>query len=147
MKRSLLLIVGLALASGCAMDRLVDVSTLRVEANSANTTGLTAANAVEVFGDVAGQLGFVVEGPAQDPRTPDEFEYTAHEPGKKPANNTHLSLMVIGKDISFISTIYGTPKDFPPAQQAAALFERALDKRAVHYKAVERKSGIFPLND
>ena len=124
------------------MDRLVDVSTSRVEVGSPNSSGLTATNAVEVFHDVANQLGLIVKGPIQDSRTPDEFEFSAQDS----ANSIDLTLMANDKHISFLCSIYGTPKDFPPAQQAAALFEQALDKRNVHYKVVERKSGIIPFN-
>jgi hypothetical protein len=148
MKYTSIFIATLSLfASGCAMDRLVDVTTSRIEVASANSNGLTATNAVEVFRDVANKLGFIVKGPIQDPRTPNEFEFSACALDEKPANDVHLSLMANDKHMSFISTIYGTPKDFVAAQQAASLFEQALDKRGIQYKTTARRSGIFPLND
>ena len=48
------------------------------------------------------------------------------------------------KKIIFISSVVGTKEDFVAVEKAAVLFEQALDKRGVQYKAVMRKDFLGP---
>ena len=137
----------LLLTDGCTSipaDRVVEVSTTRIEAESPTSEGLPAPIAVHLFRDVANRLGFVVDGPHQDPRTPTLIGYGAHAPGKKPVRRVLLTLMMHGKRISFLSSLYGTKEQFAAAQRAAELFQDALDERNTKYTVATRARFLAP---
>ena len=144
---SLLLAVSLPLlADGCSSiptDRVVDVSTARIEAESPRSEGLPATLAVDLFRDVANRLGLVVDGPHGDPRTPTLVVYGAHATGEKATRRVFLTLMMDGKRISFLSRLYGTTEEFVAAQKAAKLFQEALDERNVKYTAATRAAWLW----
>jgi hypothetical protein len=136
-------LVPFAVGGGCAvvqMYRNVTVETTRLQAESGMSNGLTPTLAVDLFRDVANQLGFVMEGPKQVSGT--RFEYSADAPGKRPIDKTSLIIDVDDKRIRFSSSIYGTTKEFFTAQRAAALFEQKLDARGIRYKV--REGIAFP---
>jgi hypothetical protein len=122
----------LLLAGGCVMDRTVELETARIEVESSTTNGLTPTLAVALFRDVANQLGFVVEGPIHTSSS--EYEYSANAPEKRPRNRTWMVMWIDDKRIRFENAIHGTPEDFIAAQDAAALFKRALEKRGIRYE-------------
>jgi hypothetical protein len=138
--KQLILITGLSLfGSGCLMDRLVEVNVSRIEVVGSQTNQLTLALAELIFRDVANQLKFAVKGPIQDPRTPNELEFSARSRDERPANNTILHLWANKNYINFGSSIYGTKEDFVAAQKAAIFFEQALDKQGIQYKVFTRQ--------
>ena len=142
--KSVLLLAGILalLACGCSMPRYVEVRAPRIQAESPQPNGLTAALAADLFRDVATQLGFVVVGPIQV--STNLFEYSARAPGKRPENKTSLTMWVDNKQIRFESGIVGYAKDLDAAQKVAALFEQALDKRGISYKLSSGKMIIRP---
>jgi hypothetical protein len=140
MEKILMFTVVLALLTvGCVAHRIVEVDIARIEIDSTNSNDRTLMLAVDSFHDVANQLGFVVKGPIQDPRSSGE-SFSASAPGEK----ISLDMMVDNKQINFISGVVGTKEDFIAAQKASTLFEQALDKRGVQYKAVTRKDLLGP---
>ena len=120
------------LVCGCAMYRTVEVEAVRVEVESSRPAGLTPSLATDLFQDVAKEVGYSVRGPIRVSDT--MYEYVADASGPKRRIQAQLVLWVEDKRIRFESGIFGTRKDFPTAQSAAALFEQALDKRSIQYK-------------
>src|SRR5437899_1088615 len=147
LRASLLLVASLPLlAGGCASIptyRVVEVSAVRIEAESPRTEGLPAALAVDLFRDVANRLGFVVNGPHQDPRTPMVVVYGAHATREKPVRSVFVTLFMNGKRISFLSSLDGTTAEFAAAQNAAKLFQEALDERNIKYTVATRAAWFW----
>jgi len=133
----------LLLTDGCASIpayRVAVLRTTRIQAESASSEGLPAKFAVDLFRDVANRLGFAVDGPHVDPRTPMLVGYGAHAPGHKPVSGVLLTLMIDGKRITFGSSLYGTKEEFAAAKRAAELFQAALDERNTEYTVATRAS-------
>jgi hypothetical protein len=120
--------------SGCETYRSVILTTNRIEVESSVTNGITPALAVDLFLNVANQIGFVVGKPVNDPNS-HEVDYYARESNKYPTNTIYsLSMRIESQQISFTSTIHGTKEDFSTAQKTAALFEQALDRQGIQYR-------------
>jgi hypothetical protein len=134
------------LTTGCATyetGRWVVVETHRVEVVSRGSSGLSDALAGDLFRDVAGKLGLPVEGPIQDPRTPQMIEYAAETPGRGSTNQIWLHLMAHDGEIIFSSKIYGSKVDLVRAERAATLFTHALDQHGVRYRVVKGSDPLF----
>jgi len=120
------------LGGGCATNRTVELSVLRIEADHSPPNGITAATGLEIFRETAEQLGLVVKGPIDEDK--DRFFYVTM-PGVNSTNRLHLGMFVDATKIKFDTTVYGEAKDFPAALQAAKLFKQALDTRHIAYDA------------
>lgn len=119
--------------SGCETYQSVILTTNRIEAGTSVTNGITHALAVDLFRNVADQIGFVVQNPVNN-LNQNEIDYYAREPRKYPTNIIYsVSMRIENQQISFTSTIYGTKKDFLTAQKTAALFEQALERQNIQY--------------
>src|SRR5215472_3216614 len=66
MKALTRLVIALSLTlivSGCRTSRSVELRTSRAGVSATHTNGVTSDTAVEIFRDVANQMGFTVQGP------------------------------------------------------------------------------------
>jgi hypothetical protein len=98
------------------------------------TNGITPALAVDLFRNVADQIGFIVQGPFNYYYSQNETNYYGGEGRKNTTNILYsVNMRIKNSEISFTSTIYGTKKDFLTAQKTAALFEQALDRQNIQY--------------
>jgi hypothetical protein len=143
----LVLIASLCLlAAGCASlptDRVVEVLTDRVEAPSPSHRGLSASQATDLFRGVAGRLGYVIDGPHLDPRTPMDVEYGAHSIPKTGDKMVFLTLMIDAEHISLLGTMYATTKEFAAAQESVKPFREALDEQNIRYTVATRASWFW----
>jgi len=129
----------LVLASGCVGERLTDISARRVEVGASTSGSITSTNAVELFQDVARQLGFAVEGPVLQPRGHESvIQYTARAHQGGPTG--YLNIYIVKDGVSF----YCVSDDFTKARKMASLFEQSLDKQGVRYTVSTRTEN--PLN-
>jgi hypothetical protein len=131
------------LVEGCAtnMFRSAGVITPRIEVENQTSNGLTPNLAADLFRDVANQLGFIVKGPVKLGQSSNySIEYSADAPASESKNRTSLAMLIDGKRITFVGNIYGSKEDFVAAQNAAALFEQALDKHGIQYKTYAAKN-------
>ena len=122
---------------GCAMDmfRSAGVITPRVEVEDQKPNGLTPNLAADLFRDIANQLGFIVKGPMKLGQSSNYWvEYSADAPMTGSKNKVNLAMLIDDKRITFVGNIYGSKEDFVAAQNAATLFEQALDKHGIQYK-------------
>jgi len=132
----MLMAASLMLSSGCATNWMVDISTERIEVESPESNGLTATNALKLFGDVAGQLGLDVRGPVPQPRGNEpviQYDAIAH---------SHLSLdLYITK--SAINIYCCSDISLDEAKRAASSIERAFDERDIRYSISNRTGSFF----
>ena len=125
------------------MDRLVEVRTERLQVETTSSAELSPSSAVALFRDIARQLGFVVSGPIQGPRTV-EVVYSARASGRRSEDRTRIVIIIHDKRILFVARIYGSREDFSATQRASELYKQALDKQHIHYKVSIRKSMFIP---
>jgi len=124
-------------------DRVVEIRTAQIEIEPSSSAGLSATLATDIFLDIANHLGFVVDGPHRDPRTPMEDGYSAHSIAKKGTSMVFLDLLIDGKHISFLCSMDATTEEFGAAQRDAKLFQEALDKRNIKYTVATRASWFW----
>jgi hypothetical protein len=123
------------LAGGCLVERVVEVDVATAIATSASN-GLTATDAKEIFRNVADQLGLVVEGPVPQPRGAHSIQYVTRRSNRSNKCRAVFSLFISGKYIIFYS--YSVSTNYSEARRYAALYERELDKRGIHYQVTQR---------
>jgi hypothetical protein len=137
------------LTGGCVMDRFAEVSVDRSRvADTIAPAGLTQEVAVDIFRDVAGRLGFPVEGPKRVSQK--DILYVAYQHiGKTtdwkqltPADRVEISLEFYRGRTVFLSQIHGTAEEFTAAESAALLFEQELKKRGIPYIKEKRKAYL-----
>jgi len=128
--RTLVLVAALSLSSGCGTERVVEVNA-RVTIEATNEH-LTMDTALQIFRRVAEQLTLPVEGPIRFGEA--KFEYTA----RRPENPLHLLMIVDSGHVSFLSSTLNRSAQRGAANQAATLFQRALDEKGIPCKITER---------
>ena len=137
---------------GCAtmqMERQQGTSIItdRVEAGSSVTNGLSANDAVELFRNVANQVGFDVNGPLQEDQTNMSLvtEYVASPPTNGPSSTRYyctLRLTIAKKIIMFSSDAHGSAIQSATEMKRAVLFEQALDKLGIRYQVNTSKGYL-----
>lgn len=131
------------LVCGCASlptSRVVDIEIVPA---AAGHNSLSLSEATNVFLSVAQRLGYVVDGPHLDPRTPEFVVYGAHPTPVIDVPMVFLTLLADGPRIDFLASMYATKNEFAPAQSAARLFQDSLDQRGVRYTVATRSSWFW----
>jgi len=130
----------LTLVGGCATDHLVVLSTTRVEAPSAASGGITGTNAVQIFDDIAGRLGFDIVCPAPLPQgNGPVMQYTAFSRPENPRGYGRLNIFVTADGVCF----YCAARDLAHAQSMASLFEEKLKGGGIRYEESTRSESGF----
>lgn len=141
----LLALLAPALICGCASlptNRVVDIELAPVKADDPSHHSLSVSDATNLFLSVAEHLGYVVDGPHLDPRTPEFIVYGAHPTPGKGVPMVFLTLLADGPRIDFLASMDATMKEFVAAQSDAKLFQDALDQRGVRYTVAVRSSWL-----
>ena len=121
------------IVSGCRTSRSVELRTSRAGVSPTHTNGVTSDTAVEIFRDVANQMGFTVQGPERVSRS--KTNYIAMGPQGTRYTSPDLVLWIKPKSLRFVSSSYGTKKDWPIAQDGGDRLKKALEAHNAKYAA------------
>jgi hypothetical protein len=132
-----------AVLTGCATERVIDISAARIEAGPSRSGGMTAVAALDVFRSLAGQFGLSVEGPVPQPKGEEGLrtQYLARPLTNSPAVHTSMALFSTKTSVIFYVYSHGGAKGSSVARKIAAALQHQLGKGGVKY-SVSSRAGV-----